>query len=573
MIILKVLKRLIHVSLGRKNADLVLKNCNVFNSFTGEFIEGDIAITSGYIAGVGKYSGKKEINLDNAYVTPGFIDGHVHIESSMVSPLEFAKAVVPLGTLTAIIDPHEIANVLGEEGIKYILNSTKDLPMNIYVMLPSCVPATSLETSGSRLTAENLKKFIDHPRVLGLGELMDYEGVLETSEEILKKIEIAKNKIVDGHAPGLKGKKINAYASAGIKSDHECINVEEAKDRLLCGMYLMIREGSVAKNLKDLLPVVNENTVHRCFFVTDDRNPEDIIELGSINHMIKIAVDYGIDISKALQMATINAANYFRLDKLGAIAPGYIADILVFEDFKEFKPKIVFKDGKLVAKNGKIISKIKTKTEKIGNTMKVKEPKESKLKVPAKSEKAYVIGLVPGQLITKKLKMKLPIKDGYFRPSPSKDVVKLAVFERHKYTGNVGVGFLHGLGLKKGAIASTVAHDSHNIVVAGVKDEDILLAVKELIRMSGGIVVVEEGKVKGSLPLPIAGLMSDKKIHNVYSKLKKLKKLCLELGIHHYNPFMVLSFMSLPVIPEIRLTDKGLVDVNTSSIISVSVKE
>ncbi|ABB15047.1 MULTISPECIES: adenine deaminase [Carboxydothermus] len=570
---MKPIKDLVEVALGKKPADLVLKNAQVFNSFTGEFVTGDVAVVAGYIAGTGEYEGKTTYDLQGAYVTPGFIDGHVHIESSMVAPAEFARALVPAGTLTAVVDPHEIANVSGTAGIRYMLEASSNLPINIYLMLPSCVPATSLETAGAVLTARELSEFINHPRVLGLGELMDYPGVLNTHEEMLKKLAVTEGKLIDGHAPGISGKELTAYIAAGVNSEHECTTAEEARERLSRGMYLMLREGSATKNLLDLLPAVDRYTASRCFFVTDDRHPEDLIKLGSINHMVKLAVSAGADLPTVLQMATINAANYFRLYDLGAIAPGYRADILVFEDLQEFKPKYVFKDGKLVAENGKpLFTGYPVDDRAVRNTMRLKEINPEKLKIPAKSNRARVIGLIPHQIVTKKLELEVPVEGGYFKTSTEKDIAKLAVFERHNYTGNVGVGLIHGLGLKKGAIASTVAHDSHNLVVAGMSDEDIIAAVEELKRIGGGLTVVADGQVLGSLPLPIAGLMSDRTLYEVQEELEKLHRIVRNLGVsENYDPFMTLAFLSLPVIPELKLTDLGLVDVSTFSVVPVSL--
>jgi len=570
---MKPVKDLIEVALGKKPADLVLKNAKVFNSFTGEFMTGDVAVVNGYIAGIGSYAGKEEVDLKGAFVTPGFIDGHVHIESSMVSPAEFARALVPVGTTTAVVDPHEIANVTGTAGIRYMLEASSNLPINIYLMLPSCVPATSLENAGAVLTARELSEFINHPRVLGLGELMDYPGVLNTTAEMLAKLAIAEGKLIDGHAPGITGKELSAYIAAGVTSEHECTTAEEARERLTRGMYLMLREGSATKNLLDLLPAVNRYTAARCLFVTDDRHPEDLIKLGSINHMVKLAVKAGMDVATVLQMATINAANYFRLYDLGAVVPGYRADLLVFEDLEEFKPVKVYKDGKLVAEKGTpLFAGYVVDDREVRNTMRLKDIDPDKLKIPAHSKKARVIGLIPHQIVTKKLELEVPVEGGFFKTAPAKDIAKLAVLERHNYTGNVGVGLIKGLGLKKGAIASTVAHDSHNLVVAGIEDEDILLAVEELKRIGGGLTVVADRQVLGSLPLPIAGLMSDKTIYEVQEELEKLHRIVRSLGVaEEFDPFMTLAFLSLPVIPELKLTDLGLVDVKTFSLVPVSL--
>lgn len=570
---MKGVQELIDTALGRSAADLVLKNANVFNVFTGVFSKGDVAIVNGTVAGVGQYSGRKEVDVTGKYITPGFIDGHVHLESAMVSPAQFACAVVPSGTTTIIADPHEIANVAGLEGIRYVLNATEQLPLNVYVMLPSCVPATHLETSGARLTAEDLETLIHHPRVLGLGEMMDYPGVLEKSAAVLEKIRLAQGKIVDGHAPGLTGKELTGYIAAGIRSDHECVTPEEAMERLAQGMHVMLREGSAAHNLLQLLPAVNQYTVGRCLFATDDRHPEDLIEQGHINHMVKLAIQAGCDMAWVLQMATINAANYFRIGDLGAVAPGYRADLLVFDNLEDWRPIMVFKDGQLAAENGKsLFMNFFVDDKAVRNTLFLGEIQAEKLALPACSSTARVIGLVPRQLVTKALERSVPVVNGEFVPDPGQDIVKLVVWERHQGSGKVGVGLLEGLGLKKGAIASTVAHDSHNLVVAGTDDASIMLAIKEIERIQGGLVVIGDKEVRGSLALPLAGLMTDWDIGEVREQLANLHKMARSLGVREeYDPFMTLAFLSLPVIPDLKLTDEGLVDVAAFRLVPVSV--
>lgn len=570
---MKGVQELIDTALGRSAADLVLKNANVFNVFTGVFSKGDVAIVNGTVAGVGQYSGRKEVDVTGKYITPGFIDGHVHLESAMVSPAQFACAVVPSGTTTIIADPHEIANVAGLEGIRYVLNATEQLPLNVYVMLPSCVPATHLETSGARLTAEDLETLIHHPRVLGLGEMMDYPGVLEKSAAVLEKIRLAQGKIVDGHAPGLTGKELTGYIAAGIRSDHECVTPEEAMERLAQGMHVMLREGSAAHNLLQLLPAVNQYTVGRCLFATDDRHPEDLIEQGHINHMVKLAIQAGCDMAWVLQMATINAANYFRIGDLGAVAPGYRADLLVFDNLEDWRPIMVFKDGQLAAENGKsLFMNFFVDDKAVRNTLFLGEIQAEKLALPACSSTARVIGLVPRQLVTKALERSVPVVKGEFVPDPGQDIVKLVVWERHQGSGKVGVGLLEGLGLKKGAIASTVAHDSHNLVVAGTDDASIMLAIKEIERIQGGLVVIGDKEVLGSLALPLAGLMTDWDIGEVREQLANLHKMARSLGVREeYDPFMTLAFLSLPVIPDLKLTDEGLVDVAAFRLVPVSV--
>lgn len=570
---MKPISQLISVAQGHALADIVFKNAQLFNVFTGKFDTGDVAVVGGCIAGVGQYSGQEEIDLTGKFLTPGFIDGHVHIESSMVSPAEFAKVVVPAGTTTIIADPHEIANVVGDKGIQYILDAAKGLALDIFVMLPSCVPATRLETSGAKLMAAELKKFIRHPQVLGLGELMDYPGVLRQDKQVLAKIKLAEGMVIDGHAPELTGHQLTAYIAAGIGSDHECVTPNEAMERLSQGMYIMLREGSAAKNLLNLLPIINCHTARRCMFATDDRHPGDLIALGHINHMVRMSVEAGIDMATVLQMATINPATYFGLKGIGAIAPGYYADLLVFDDLTSWRPSMVFKQGKMVAEQGNYVLENQVMNdENIRNTMNLGNVSTDQLKIKASSSLARVIGLVPHQLITTALEIEVMMVDGEFVQDKRNDILKIAVFERHHATGNVGVGLVKGLGMYTGAIASTVAHDSHNVVVIGASDEDMMMAVRELEKMQGGIVIVNEGQVLGSLALPLAGLMSDQDIHTVHAQLTLLHTIACELGVNPcYDPFMTLAFMSLPVIPSLKLTDKGLVDVDNFAFTQVSV--
>ncbi|VBB07444.1 metal-dependent hydrolase [Lucifera butyrica] len=569
---MKAVEALIAVARGQTKADLVLKHAQVFNVFTGKFHRSDVAVCGGYIAGVGDYTGYEEINLERKYLTPGFIDGHVHIESSMVSPVEFARVVVPCGTTTAVIDPHEVANVAGAAGIRYMLDASEGLPLTVFMMLPSCVPASTMENSGARLLAEDLTQFIEHPRVLGLGELMDYGGVLKGDSIILDKLKLMPAKRVDGHAPGLAGKELAAYAAAGIKSDHECVTPAEARERLALGMYVMLREGSATRNLLDLLPVVDQYTTRHCLFVTDDRHPADLISLGHINHMVRLAVKAGCDLAHVLQMATINTAEYFQLKELGAIAPGYRADMLVFDDLSTWRPATVFKNGRVVAREGSpLFGGRKTAEQAIRDSLRLNMPSREKLKIPAHSEKALVIGLVPHQIITERLEIQAPIQDGGYIADPAVDLLKLAVFERHHHTGNVGSALVKGLGLRSGAIASTVAHDSHNLIVIGADDDDILLAAREIRRIQGGIAVVNQGRVLHSLPLPLAGLMSEQDVFTVEKELSLLRQLARDLGVKpEYDPFMTLAFLSLPVIPALKLTDLGLVDVAEFSLTPVS---
>lgn len=563
---------LIPYSLGTRKPRLVLKNAQVVNVFSGEIYKADVAVEDGYIVGIDTYEGEQEVDLEGRLICPGFIDGHVHIESSMVSPGEFARAVVPHGTTTVIIDPHEIANVAGTAGISYMLQASEGLPLNVYVMLPSCVPATTMETSGATLLAADLEPFLDHPRVLGLGEVMNYPGVVAEDPEMLAKLRLCENKVIDGHAPGLTGKELAGYILSGIRSDHECTTVEEAQERLRLGMYVMIREGSATKNLLDLLPAVNKRNSRRFIYVTDDRHPQDLLTEGHIDHLVRLSVKAGLDLVTAIQMATINAAECFGLKGIGAIAPGYKADLLVL-DPDSLQVEAVYKDGKLVATNGKeLFQPPYHEHPEVRNTVRLAEVNPEKLKIPAKSSTARVIQLIPHQLVTSTATVQLPIKDGYFDISAEPDILKLAVFERHRKTGNIGVALVKGFGLQRGAIASSVAHDSHNIIAIGKEDADIILAAEEISRMQGGIAIALEGKILGSLPLPIGGLMSDGSLVEVRDKLVELHEIAADLGVKgEFDPFMTLAFLSLPVIPELKLTDLGLVDVKEFKLVSVSL--
>jgi len=568
--LMKTLNERIKASLGERKVDLIIKNGRVINVFTCEIEKKDVAIFNGFVVGFGEYDTKEIIDIKGDYLCPGLIDGHVHIESSMLTPPQFARAVLPHGTTTVVIDPHEIANVMGIKGIKFMAESSKKIPLNVFIMLPSCVPATFMETSGAKLNSEKLKPLLKEDWVLGLGEMMNYPGVIHRDPEVLKKIEMVNSKRIDGHAPGLSGKSLYGYLMAGIQSDHECTQTKEAVEKLRNGMWIMIREGSTAKNLKALIPIVNQKNSRRFFFVTDDRHPKELIEKGHIDSMVKTALKMGLDPLLAIQMATINPAEYFRLDNIGAIAPGYRADIISIENLHSFRIKKVFKDGILISENGKILNDQYFKLPKrIIETKSIRISSISKESLTIRSNQhfAKVIKIIPDQIITKKVIKRIILKNGIAYPDLKEDILKIAVIERHRATGNIGVGFVQGFGLKSGAIGTSIAHDSHNIILVGTNDEDMLKALETISKMGGGLVVVSGQKVLASLPLPIAGLMTDLSITEVQRKIDTLQKASRDLGCKISDPFMTLSFLSLPVIPELKLTDRGLVDVNQFKIV------
>lgn len=551
-----------------EGADLLIRNARVVNVFSGEIIRTDVAIFQGIIVGFGKYRAKETIDIHGMYLSPGLIDGHVHIESSMVLPSEFAKGVVPSGTTTVVIDPHEIANIFGLEGIKFMVKSSRHIPLNVYIMLPSCVPVSDMETSGARLNHHDLSVFADEPWALGLAEMMNYSAVIHRNSEVLKKIRTVKGKVIDGHAPGLSGKGLNAYISAGIKSDHECTTIDEAREKLNNGMYIMIREGSIARNLKSLLPLVTPENNRRFMFVTDDRNPTDLINEGHVNYLIRTAIKEGMNPVTAIKMATLNPAEYFHLHKLGAIAPAYQADLVAVENLRNFKARMVFKNGKLTAEDGHLLpGAMSEHSVYLRSSMNVRLPDIKDFEVSAEGNFIKVIEVMPHQITTRKRVEKARIKSGLAVSDVKRDILKIAVIERHFASKNIGVGFVKGFGLKFGAIASSVAHDSHNIIAVGTNDKDILSAVKKVVYMKGGQVVVKNDKVIGHLPLPVAGLMSDKSLRDVKKSIERLTSAVRSLGCRLPNPFMSLSFLSLPVIPELRLTDKGLVDVEKFKIV------
>ena len=569
---MKELAKIIRVARGQMQPDLVLRNARIVNVFSAEVYEGDIAILGERIVGIGDYKGRKEIDLKRAFVLPGLIDGHMHIESTMVKVQEFARSVVPRGTTSVVCDPHEIANVHGLEGIHYILNSSKYSPVNIFVMLSSCVPATDFETSGANLRGFDLYPLLREKWVLGLGEMMNYPGVLLEDEGLLDKISMTQDKRIDGHAPGLTGKDLNAYVAAGVTSDHESTSVAEVLEKLRLGMHIMIREGSVTKNLRDLLPAVTRDNLSRCFFVTDDRHPKDLLEKGHIDHMVKMAIKEGVDPVSAIRLATINTAEYFGLKDLGAIAPGYVADLVAVDSLKRFNVKMVFKSGKMVARDGEMVVRRPSTPElTLRSSINIKWLAPEDFDIPAEGKKLKVINLVPDQIITEATVETAPVKDGLVVADTERDLLKVAVVERHLASDNIGLGVIRGFGLRKGAIASSVAHDSHNIVVVGTSSEDMMAAVVEISKMRGGLSVVRDGKLLAGLPLPVAGLMSDGTLSEVVSGLDDVRKAARRLGSRLDDPFMAMSFIALPVIPALKLTDKGLVDVDAFELTSLFV--
>lgn len=551
-------QRIIAVAAGREKADLVLKNAKYLNVFSNEFLSGDIAVANGLIAGVGKYDGKTEIDVSGKLVLPGFIDAHIHLESSMVTPAEFAKAVVAHGTTTVITDPHEITNVMGIDGVEYMIQASQNLPIDVHFMIPSCVPATEIDESGAELDCKDIDLYLDNnKKVLGLAEMMNYVGVINGDKNVLSKIVTsqAHHKKIDGHAPELSGNDLNAYIAAGVYSDHECSTFENALEKLRKGQFIMIREGTAAHNLKALMPLLTQQYYSRCMFATDDKHPSDLLYGGHIDYIVKQALKNGADPIVALKTATHHAARYFLLNNKGAIASGYLADIVVVDNLEDFNVETVFKRGKLVfdgeVKDFSVPTVDEKLAEKCFDTFHLDSVTPSSFKVDGK---LGLIGLVGGELLTRNLGTadKIDVEN---------DILKIACIERHKGTNHIGVGYVKGYSLKSGAVATSVAHDSHNIITVGCNDDDIAVAVNAIKDSKGGIAVVENGKIKALLELPIAGLMSDEPLTTVNEKLENAKSSAYELGADKsIDPFMTLSFLSLPVIPSLRITTKGVFD-------------
>ncbi len=560
------LKRLIDIAAGRQPADLVLKNGRVVNVFTEEILEADVAIAGDRIAGVGSYDGLETIDLGGQFVCPGFIDAHVHIESSMLSVPEFAKLAAAHGTAAVITDPHEIANVMGIGGIRYMLDSAKVCPLRIYVMLSSCVPASHLESAGANLSADDLRPLLDDPSVLGLAEMMNFPGVVNGDEQVLNKLKLCSGRLIDGHSPGLTGRDLQAYVAAGIGSDHECTTLEEAREKLRAGQCIMMREGSQARNLETLLPLVTPETAHRFMFVTDDLDVEDLLREGHVDHIIRKAISCGLKPATAVRLASINAARYFGLDRFGAVAPGYAASLAILDNLEDCRVQRVYHEGRLVAEQGRNVTGAAGQMPVPPNTVNVHqlEPQQFGIKANGSdTQKVHVIEMIEDQLVTNRCVESLPVVEGLVVPDPSRDIAQLVVIERHRATGRMGFGFIRGFGLRAGAIASTVAHDAHNIVVVGTNVSDIYEAAVHAVKLRGGLCAVKGGKVLADMPLPIAGLMSDAPAEEAGKQLSALQRATTqELGSTLRKPFMALSFMSLSVIGSLKVTDLGLIDVD-----------
>jgi adenine deaminase len=548
------------VARGEKPADLLFKNAQLVNVLSGEIHPADVAVDDGRVIGFGEYDARQIIDLEGRFLAPSLIDAHFHVESAMLTIPEFARAVTPRGTGAMVIDPHEFANVLGLDGIRYVLESSKNLPIDFFIMLPSCVPATHLESAGARFTADDLALLISDERIAGIAELMNYPGVFLGHETELAKIEAGKGKVIDGHAPGLRGKNLNAYVLAGVRSDHESTELAEALEKLRLGLHVLIREGSTERNLDHLIALVTPLNAANCSFATDDKLAGDLTSEGHIDHCIRRAVQLGVPPVTAVQMGTINSARHYRLKNYGAIAPRYWADFIVFSDFEKFAIERVYKKGALVAENGKYLGPKLPPVEQPRSTMNMTYRPESLEAAAGATKKIKVIEIVPNQIVTRAISVAAKIVGGQIVPDLERDVLKLVVIERHRATGNVGVGFVRGFQLARGALGSTVAHDAHNVVVVGTNDADILATIAALEKMRGGQVAVADGKIQAALPLPVAGLVSDQSLETMITQTSTLNAAAAALGCPLAAPFMTLSFLSLSPIPELKLTDQGLVD-------------
>ncbi|MFZ1985368.1 MAG: adenine deaminase [Desulfatitalea sp.] len=567
--------QLIEAARGDRPVDLLIRNARLVNVLLGAVVETDIAVSAGYVVGFGPYDALTTVDLRGRYAAPGFIDAHVHIESALVAPAEFARAVAPHGTTAVVADPHEIANVLGTAGIDYMLAASDGLAVHFYFTLPSCVPATDMESSGARLTAKMLRPYLGQSRIVGLAEMMNFPGVIHTDAEVLAKIAAmrAAGKPVDGHAPGLTGRGLYAYLTAGIASDHECTSAREALEKLAAGMHIMVREGTGARNLDDLLPAITPRTARRMMWCSDDRHAHDLLAEGNIDAMVRRAVRSGLDPITAIQMATLNPADYFRLDEIGALAPGRRADLVVLDDLYDPVVRQVYCGGRLVAEEGRLVDSGAAATTPAAAIALNVPLARIDFTVTARGRRVRVIETVPGQIVTRNALDDACILDGRAVADPTRDLLKIAVVERHHGTGRTGIGFIRGFGLTHGALAATVAHDSHNIIAVGAGDKDMHAAVAALTEMGGGLVAVEGGQVTARLALPIAGLMSDRSMERVCAGLDDLLAAARRMGSTLPDPFMTLSFMALPVIPALKITDKGLVDVDAFKIVPLFVAE
>lgn len=566
------LPRTLAVARGDEPADLLLRNARLINVLSGEIHPAEVAIAGPLIAGVGEgYGARREIDLGGRFLCPGFLDAHVHIESSMVPPAEFARAVVPRGVTTVVTDPHEIGNVLGLEGVRFMLGDAAGSPLDVRVNAPSCVPATRLETSGARLEAADLVALLSEPKVLGLAEVMNFPGVVEGDPEILSKLCAFHGRVVDGHCPGLSGHRLSAYAAAGISSDHECVTVEEAREKLRVGLAIFLREASNARNLRDLLPLVTPANERRLCLCTDDRHPIDLLGEGSIDHLVRLAIAAGTDPVTAIRMATLNTAEHYRLKDRGAVAPGRRADLVVFSDLSAPRAEEVFVSGELLAQGGAMVHQRRHRRyDHLPKTVHL-DPERLDFSIRAVGTRARVIGAIPDQLITHHLTREVPVRDGCAHADPERDLLKMAVIERHHGTGGMGLGFVQGIGLRRGAIAGTVAHDHHNLVVIGADDVSMRTAARAVADAGGGLAVAEGERERSVLPLPIAGLMSDWEIEHVRDRLQRLLDDAHRLGATLRDPFMAMSFLALEVIPALKLTDKGLVDVERFEVVGLFV--
>jgi adenine deaminase len=565
--------RRIRVARGEEAGDLVLRNGQLVNVCSGEIYPADVVIVEGIIAAIGEpgqYDAADSRDLGGRFLVPGLIDGHMHIESTMMTLAQFAQVVVPHGTTTIIIDPHEYANVMGVEGIRYALASGRHLPLTVYAVLSSCVPASPLESPRQVLSAADLLPLLEDDRVLGLAEMMDVPGVLHANPQVLAKIEAtrARRRVVDGHAPGVRGRDLNAYAAAGIMSDHESTTIEEAREKLRLGMWLMVREGSAARNLETLLPLIQELNPPRACFVTDDRDPVDLMQRGHIDSMVRLAIAGGLSPMQAIRMGSLNTAQYFRLDDRGALVPGYVADILVAGDLERFDIQQVYKDGLLVAQSGRpLFAPPASEAPAAHGIVNTGVIRPEQVRIPGRAGDVAVIGIEPGQITTLRLTEAAPLVDGQLVPDISRDLLKLVVVERHHASGRVGLALVKGFGLKRGAIASTVAHDAHNLVIAGTNDADILRAIEAINELGGGFALVVDGQVQASVALPLGGLVSPLPVDELVSQLQALDTAAAALGCALEHPFMTLSFLSLSVIPSLKLTDQGLIDVAAAQVV------